>query len=60
MRTVSLSLPSRDDGVTAAEYAVMLGLIVAVVIVAIHAVGDTSTGVWANDANKITTAIQSR
>jgi len=49
---------SRDEGgPTAVEYAVMLALILVVVITAISALGNTSSGLWATDANKISTAI---
>ncbi len=61
MRPLTLGLPNRDDdGATAAEYAMLLALIVAAVVAAIQAVGDTSSGVWANDANRIQSAIQGR
>ncbi|APW63039.1 Flp family type IVb pilin [Paludisphaera borealis] len=60
MRALTLGLSRRDDGATAAEYAIMLALIIAVVITAIQAVGNTSSGVWANDVGKIQNAIQSR
>lgn len=58
MRESRLSFPTRDDGVTAAEYAVMLALIIAAVISVIHTVGDTSSGIWASDVNKIQSAVQ--
>ncbi|HKM53063.1 MAG TPA: Flp family type IVb pilin [Isosphaeraceae bacterium] len=45
-----------EDGPTAAEYAMLLALILAVVITAIQAVGNTSSGLWASDTSKITTA----
>lgn len=48
---------SRDDGATAAEYAILLALIVAAVVTAIRAVGDTSSGAWANDVDRIRSAI---
>jgi pilus assembly protein Flp/PilA len=48
-----------EDGPTAAEYAVLLALILMAVISAISAVGNTSSGLWTNDANQITTAIGS-
>jgi len=47
-----------DDGVTATEYAVMLALVVVAVVMAIRAVGDTSSGIWANDVNKIQNAVR--
>lgn len=46
-----------EDGPTAAEYAMLLALLVAVVIMAVQALGNTSSGIWSNDTNKITTAI---
>ena len=46
-----------ESGPTAVEYAVMLALILVVVITAINALGDTSSGYWANDATQITTAL---
>jgi pilus assembly protein Flp/PilA len=49
---------TRDEGgPTAVEYAVLLALILVAVISAINAVGDTTSGIWADDANKINTAI---
>ncbi len=48
----------RDEGAaTAVEYAVLLALILVAVISAINAVGGTSSGIWADDSTKITTAI---
>ncbi len=58
MRVSTVEFSTRDDGVTAAEYAVMLALIIAAVIFAIHAVGDTSSGIWADDVNRIQSAVQ--
>ena len=46
-----------EDGPTAAEYAMLLALLVAVVIMAVQALGNTSSGIWSNDTNKIITAI---
>ena len=37
-----------EDGPTAVEYAVMLGLILAVALVAIGALGSQSGGMWGN------------
>ena len=48
-----------EDGPTAVEYAVLLALILIAVISAINALGDTSSGIWASDSTKITTAIGS-
>jgi pilus assembly protein Flp/PilA len=58
MRAPTSTFSEREDGATAAEYAILLALILMAVITAIKAVGDTSTGVWANDANKIQSAVQ--
>lgn len=58
MRVSRLVLPTRDDGATAAEYAIMLALIIAAVISVIHTVGDTSSGIWASDVTKIENAVQ--
>ena len=52
-----LNLIREEGAATAVEYAVMLALILVAVISAINAVGSTSSGVWADDSNKITTAI---
>ncbi len=46
-----------EDGPTAAEYAMLLALLVAVVITAVQAVGNTTSGLWSSDANTIITAI---
>jgi len=47
--------PYRDDqAATAVEYAVLLALILIAIIAAINAVGNTTSGIWANDVNKIT------
>ena len=57
MRTQLLRFVQEEDAVTAAEYAVLLGLILVAVIVAINAVGSTSSGIWGNDTNNISSAI---
>ncbi len=57
MRNHLLRFFQEEDAVTAAEYAVMLGLILVAVIVAINAVGSTSSGIWGTDSNQITSAI---
>ncbi len=46
-----------ENAVSAVEYAVLLALILVVIITAIDAVGNTSSGIWANDTGKINTAI---
>jgi pilus assembly protein Flp/PilA len=48
-----------EDAATAVEYAVMLALILVVLMTAINAVGNTSSGLWASDTNQISTAIGS-
>ena len=57
MRNQLLRFFQEEDAVTAAEYAVLLGLILVVVIVAINSVGSTSSGIWGNDSSNITSAI---
>jgi pilus assembly protein Flp/PilA len=57
MRNQLLRFLQEEDAVTAAEYAVLLGLILVAVIIAIDAVGSTSSGIWNSDANNITSAI---
>jgi Flp pilus assembly pilin Flp len=46
-----------EEAVTAAEYAVLLGLILVVVITAINSLGNTNSGMWATDNSRITSAI---
>jgi pilus assembly protein Flp/PilA len=49
---------SRDDSAASAvEYAVLLALILVVVIAAINSLGNTSSGTWATDTSRITSAI---
>ncbi len=49
---------SRDEeAVSAVEYAVLLALILVAIITAIDAVGNTSSGIWANDTDKINSAM---
>jgi pilus assembly protein Flp/PilA len=45
-----------EDAATAAEYAVMLALIVFVLISAITSVGNSTSGLWQNDVSRISTA----
>ncbi len=54
-----LRLDRDDQAATAVEYAVLLALILMAVISAISAVGNSTHGIWANDANQIDTAIGS-
>ncbi len=49
-----LRLYRDDEAATAVEYAVLLALILIAIIAAINAVGNTTSGIWANDVNKIT------
>lgn len=51
-----LRLYRDDQAATAVEYAVLLALILVATISAIHAVGDTASGIWANDVNRIIAA----
>lgn len=46
-----------DSAATAVEYAVLLALILIVVITAINSVGNTSSGLWATDTSRITSAM---
>ena len=46
-----------ESAVTAAEYAVLLGLILVVVITAISSLGNTNSGMWGTDTSSITSAI---
>jgi pilus assembly protein Flp/PilA len=51
-----LSLFLSEDGATAAEYAVLLALILLVLISAINAVGNSTSGLWQNDVDRISSA----
>lgn len=48
--------PADDSGATAAEYAIMLALIIGGAIAAVTLLGDSSTGIWANNAEKVNAA----
>ncbi|HWE37128.1 MAG TPA: Flp family type IVb pilin [Isosphaeraceae bacterium] len=48
-----------ESGPTAAEYAVLLALIVMAVIGTVGAIGNTTSGVWGNDTGQIVSAIGS-
>jgi pilus assembly protein Flp/PilA len=48
-----------DDGPTAVEYAVMLALVLMAVISAITAVGNSTQGMWQNNADRINSAVSS-
>ena len=52
-----LQLYRDDQAATAVEYAVLLALILVAIISAISAVGDSTQGLWAKDANQIATAV---
>ena len=54
-----LKLGRDETAASAVEYAVMLALILVVVMSAINAVGNTSSGLWASDTNQISSAIGS-
>jgi pilus assembly protein Flp/PilA len=47
---------SSEEAATAAEYAVLLALILLALISAVTAVGNSTSGLWQNDANRISTA----
>ncbi len=54
-----LRLYRDDQAATAVEYAVLLALILMAVISTISALGDSTHGLWASNANQIETAIAS-
>ena len=54
-----LRLYRDDQAATAVEYAVLLALILVAIISAINAVGDSTHGIWANDASQIDAAVGS-
>ena len=45
-----------EEAATAAEYAVLLALILLAVISAVTTVGNSTSGLWQNDVNRITSA----
>lgn len=47
-----------EDGPTAVEYATLLALILAVVIGAITAVGNSTSSLWQDDATRIQDALR--
>ena len=59
MFSLLMQLYRDDQGATAVEYAVLLALILVAVITAINAVGSDTSGIWANDANRISAAVGS-
>jgi pilus assembly protein Flp/PilA len=50
------ALLASEDGATAVEYAVLLALILVVLISAITAVGNSTSGAWQNNVNQISAA----
>jgi pilus assembly protein Flp/PilA len=46
-----------EDGPTAVEYAIMLSLIIVVAMSAIAAVGNTTSGIWSSDVQKLNGAM---
>jgi pilus assembly protein Flp/PilA len=48
-----------ESGPTAAEYAVLLALIIMVLMAAIGSVGNSTSAIWVNDVNKISSAVGS-
>ena len=48
-----------EQGPTAVEYAVMLALVLMAVVSAITAVGNSTSGMWQNNADKISSAVGS-
>jgi Flp pilus assembly pilin Flp len=55
-RSVLWAALQDEDGVTAAEYAMMLVLVIVGVISAVNAVGGTTAGGWSNNVNQIQSA----
>jgi pilus assembly protein Flp/PilA len=45
-----------DDAATAAEYAVLLALILLALISAVTAVGNSTSGLWQSDVNRVSAA----
>jgi len=45
-----------EEGVTASEYAVMLGLIILAVIASVTAVGNSTAEGWSNNVNQVQSA----
>lgn len=46
-----------ESGPTATEYAILLGLIVVVLMGAVNTFGNTTSGLWAQNANRIISAL---
>jgi len=51
-----LSFLKADEGATAAEYAVLLALILLVLISAVTTVGNSTSGLWNSDVTRIQSA----
>lgn len=47
-----------DEGTTAAEYAVMLALVLAALILAVTAVGNSTLELWTSNSDQIVSAIR--
>jgi pilus assembly protein Flp/PilA len=47
---------SDDEGATAAEYAVMLALIICAVIASVNAVGNSTAAGWSNNVSQVSSA----
>jgi pilus assembly protein Flp/PilA len=48
-----------DEAATAAEYAVLLALILLALISAVTAVGNSTSGLWQSDVNRVSAACAS-
>lgn len=44
---------SSDEATTSVEYAIMIALILMVCIVTVKAVGNSTSGIWANNQEKL-------
>lgn len=49
----ALGLLREDDGPTAVEYAVLLALILMAVFLSVTAVGNSTSGLWQKDSEKV-------
>jgi pilus assembly protein Flp/PilA len=56
LTSLNYSWLTSEDGATAVEYAVILALILVVLISAITAVGNSTSGLWNSDVVQIRTA----
>lgn len=48
-----LAFLTNEDGPTAVEYGILLALIIVVLMGAITAIGNATSGIWASDVQKI-------